>query len=87
MEQPALRQAQRVSKTMRALKLMPVDQRWSLHELPIAPAGSATPGVDFRAQRERITRLDEYCNRTVAEIRSSLEGASNRLSAKNTEIA
>jgi hypothetical protein len=87
MEQPALRQAQRVSKAMRDLKPVPADELWSLHELPITAAGSATIGADFLAQRESVNRLDGYCNQTVVEIRPSLEGVSNRLSAKNIEIA
>ena len=56
---------------MRDLKSMSVDE--------VGPPegsdqiGSAARAVDFRAQRERIQRLNDYCNRVTAEIRASLE--------------
>jgi hypothetical protein len=33
---------------------------------------SATHTEDFRVQRERIQRLNEYCSRVTAELRASL---------------
>ena len=48
-----------------------VDEVWP-------PEGSdrtefAARADDFRAQRERIQRLNEYCNRVTAELRASLD--------------
>jgi hypothetical protein len=34
---------------------------------------SAAHADDFRAQCERIQRLNEYCNRVTAELRASLD--------------
>ena len=37
------------------------------------PTESAARADHFRAQRERIQRLNEYCNRVTAELRASLD--------------
>jgi hypothetical protein len=63
---------------MRNLELMPVDELWSFQEL--ATSGRAdivTLVAKFRAQQERVHRLDDYCNQTVAEIRASLDRTQN----------
>jgi hypothetical protein len=63
---------------MRDLKLMPTDELWFFQEL--ATSGRAdivTLVAKFRAQQERVHRLDDYCNQTVAEIRASLDRTKN----------
>jgi hypothetical protein len=54
----------------------PVDELWSsLRELTeFDQAESATRVGKFREQREKIQRLDEYYNQTIAELRASLDG-------------
>ena len=58
----------------RDLKSMPVDELWSLQELaPPIEKSLQDSSVKYRAQQQRIQRLDEYFNQTVAEIRASLD--------------
>jgi hypothetical protein len=54
----------------------PVDELWSsLRELTeFDQAGGATRVEKFREQREKIQRLDQYYNQTIAELRASLDG-------------
>lgn len=56
---------------MRDLKSMSVDELWPLEGSDRTE--SATRAEDFRAQRERIQRLNEYCSRVAAELRASLD--------------
>jgi hypothetical protein len=53
----------------------PADDLWSsLQELSeFDQAGSATHAGKFREQREKIQRLDAYCNQAIAELRASLD--------------
>jgi len=56
------------------LKSMSVDELWSFQELATSGrADIATLVANFRAQQERVDRLDDYCNQTVAEISASLD--------------
>ena len=55
---------------MSDLKLMSVDELRPLGGSERTEA--AVRADDFRAQRERIQRLNEYCNRVTAELRASL---------------
>jgi hypothetical protein len=58
----------------RDLKLTSVDELWSFQELATSGrADIATLVAKFRAQEERVHRLDDYCNQTVAEISASLD--------------
>jgi hypothetical protein len=60
------------------LKSMFVDQLCSLQEVATSGrADIATLVAKFRAQQERVHRLDDYCNQTVAEIRASLDRTQN----------
>jgi hypothetical protein len=62
----------------RDLKLMSVDELWSFQELATSGADIATLVAKFRAQQERVHRLDDYCNQTVAEISASLDRTQNK---------
>jgi hypothetical protein len=65
----------------RDLKSMSVDGLWSFQEL--AASGRvdiATLVAKFRAQQERVHRLDDYCNQTVADISASLDQTKTRSS-------
>jgi hypothetical protein len=55
----------------------PVDELWSsLQELAeFDQVESATRVGKFQEQREKIQRLDEYYNQTIAELRASLDGS------------
>jgi hypothetical protein len=56
------------------LKSMSADELWSLQELAASGrSDTATLVAKFRAQRQRVQRLNEYCNQTVAEISASLD--------------
>jgi len=53
-----------------------VDEFWSVQALiEFHQAESAKLVEKFQEQREKVQRLDEYCNQTIAEIRASLEGS------------
>ena len=53
-----------------------VDEFWSVQGLTeFRQAESAQLVEKFQEQQEKIQRLDEYCNQTIAEIRASLEGS------------
>ena len=56
---------------MSDLKSMSVDELWPLDGPDRTE--SATHAEDFRVQRERIQRLNEYCSRVTAELRASLD--------------
>jgi ABC-type Fe3+-hydroxamate transport system substrate-binding protein len=57
-------------------KSMSVDELWSLQELAeFGQTESVTRVGQFQEQREKIQRLDEYYNQTIAEIRASLDGS------------
>jgi hypothetical protein len=61
-------------KMERHLKSMSVNELWSLQELAASGrAETATLVAKFRAQQQRVHRLDDYCNQTVAEIIASLD--------------
>jgi hypothetical protein len=78
-EGPALRQTVWVSKMACDLKSMSVDELWSFQELATSGrADIATLVAKFRAQQERVDRLDDYCNQTVAEISASLDRTWNK---------
>ena len=63
----------------RDLKSVPVDELWSLQELAASGrADTATLVAEFRAQQQRVHRLDDYCNQTVAEISASLDRTHDR---------
>jgi hypothetical protein len=63
----------------RDLKSISVDELWSFQELAISGrADIATLVAKFRAQQERVDRLDDYCNQTVAEISASLDQTQNK---------
>ena len=53
-----------------------VDEFWSVQGLTeFRQAESAALVEKFQEQQEKVQRLDEYCNQTIAEIRASLEGS------------
>lgn len=56
---------------MSDLKSMSVDELWPLEGSDRTE--SAMRAEDFRVQRERIQRLNEYCNRVTTELRASLD--------------
>jgi hypothetical protein len=63
----------------RDLKSMSVDELWSLQELATSGRADITTLVaKFRAQQQRVLRLDDYCNQTVAEISASLDRTQNK---------
>ncbi len=70
-----------------------VDDLQSIQDLAgIDRAQAATRASELQKQQERIQRLDEYYNQTIAEIRASLdprqEGShSTRPPANRTETA
>jgi hypothetical protein len=55
----------------RDFKSKSVGEPWSL-TASAGPTESATLIDQLQVQRQRIERLNEYCNQTVAEIRASL---------------
>ena len=57
--------------TMSDLKSMSVDELSPLEGSDRTE--SAARADDLRTQRERIQRLNEYCNRVTAELRASLD--------------
>ena len=52
---------------MSDLKAMSVDE-----ECPPGKSSPASAADDFRAQSEKIQRLNDYCSRVTAELRASL---------------
>jgi hypothetical protein len=63
----------------RDLKSVSVDELWSLQELATSGRADITTLVaKFRAQQQRVHRLDDYCNQTVAEISASLDRTQNK---------
>ena len=58
------------ASNMSDLKSMSVDEL-----CPLEGSDRAEPATraDFRAQRDRIRRLNEYCSRVTAELRGSLD--------------
>jgi hypothetical protein len=53
-----------------------VDEFWSVQGLTeFRQAESAALVEKFQEQQEKIQRLDEYYNQTIAEIRASLDGS------------
>jgi hypothetical protein len=63
-----------------------VDEFWSVRGLTeFRQAESAELVEKFQEQREKIQRLDEYCNQTIAEIRASLDG-SRELEGSQEEV-
>jgi hypothetical protein len=56
------------------LESMSAERRWSVHEfVAFNRVQAATHMVEFWAQEQRLKRLNEYCDKTVAEIRASLD--------------
>jgi hypothetical protein len=56
------------------LELVPADERLSLDEgAPLDPADSAMHDEEFRAQRQKIQRLNQYYDEVVAELRALLD--------------
>jgi type II secretory pathway component PulL len=56
------------------LKSMPTNELWSLQELADADREQSASLVSkLKAQQQRTQRLDEYFDKTVAEIRASLD--------------
>ena len=57
---------------------VPAEQLWSI---PATTASDqeefATIAAGLRAQRERFQKLNEFCDRAIAEIRASLEPDQN----------
>jgi hypothetical protein len=63
---------------MRDLKSMSVDELSFLQELATSGrADIATLIAKFRAQQQRVQRLDDYCKQIVAEISASLDRTQN----------
>jgi hypothetical protein len=60
----------------RGPKSTSVEELWSsLQELTeFNQIESATRVGKFREQREKVQRLDQYYNQTIAELRASLDG-------------
>ena len=56
------------------LKSMSAELPWPVHEfVAFNRVQAATHMVEFWAQEQRLKRLDEYCDKVVAEIRASLD--------------
>ena len=56
------------------LKSMSVELPWSVDELvALNRVKAATHMVEFWAQELRLKQLNDYCDKTVAEIRASLD--------------
>jgi hypothetical protein len=56
------------------LKSLPVDQLWSPDEqTPSDQAEPATRDGEFRAQQQKIQRLNAYYDKALAELRASLD--------------
>jgi hypothetical protein len=63
----------------RDLESISVDELWSFQELVTSGrADIVTLVAKFRAQQERVHRLNDYCNQTVAEISASLDRTQNK---------
>jgi hypothetical protein len=60
------------------IKSVSAEQLWSFPETAASDrAESATLAANLRAQRQRFQRLNEFCDRAIAEIRASLERNQN----------